>query len=497
MKLRSELSPPVNPNSGRKLIFQKMSFFCFSPIKMWLLKSFSKVVVAGPFKSEAEMAKKLGVSQQYVNRKIRAYDFVFHLDGEKVLASREPKFASGKIAVTRQEDLALHLGVSPDAVAKVLRKKSSGFIQTPKGEVKIQRLKPGEKPTFPAVRVLWNDDTEKQDFFSFAAAAKELKIDPKTIPTALKAGKDSFTRKSDGKKFTIEIPGETTRLKPKPLSEEEKAKRAEAKRRRLIKEEYRNRCLWSVPGTSIEEMESYLENVAPEALAKIRGKSHPPPEETKVEESPPKEVEKSPPQLPVPVPAPRKKVPVPAPRKKVPVPAPRKKVPVPASPPQPPRLAVSLPPTLGGRAVPVFEEEIFGLQQRMAKLLQKNCFLSQELQDSDQYRDMLENVETLERQEKLYVAMREKYIGWFLDNEVDEVDETKMVLFNPDTGEDVPVENYEDIANYFLSKEYVDFLSRVEFDTNWHHGRLKFPATTEGLQEEVWMRYIFIKDPLM
>ena len=247
---------------------------------MWLLESFFKVVVAGPFKSEAEMARKLGVSQQYVNRKIRNNDRVFHLDGEKVIASREPKFvASGtNITATCKKDLALKLGVSQDAVAKVLRKKSSGVVQTPKGEVKIQRLKPGEKPILPAVRVLWNDDTEKQDFFSFAAAAKELKIDPKTIPTALKAGRDSFTRKSDGKKFTIEIPGETTRLKPKPLSEEEKAKRAEAKRRRMIAEEYRNHCFWAVPGTPIEEMESYLERVAPEALEKTQGKkstSHP------------------------------------------------------------------------------------------------------------------------------------------------------------------------------------------------------------------------------
>ena len=92
-------------------------------------------------------------------------------------------------------------------------------------------------------------------------------------------------RKSDGKKFTIEIPGEKTRLKPKPLSEEEKAKRAEAaaeaKRRRMIAEEYRNHCFWTVPGTPIEEMESYLERVAPEALEKIGKKEPTSPEEKK------------------------------------------------------------------------------------------------------------------------------------------------------------------------------------------------------------------------
>ena len=226
---------------------------------MWFLKSLSKVVVAGPFKSEAEMAKKLGVSQQFVNRKIRKHDRLFHLDGKRVIAIQEANFVAcgTNIDATTKEDLALKLGVSPDAVAKVLRKKTSGVVQTPKGEVKIQRLKPGEKPILPAVRVLWNDDTEKQDFFSFAAAAKELKIDPKTIPTALKAGRNSFTRKSDGKKFTIEIPGETTRLKPKPLSEEEKAKRAEAKRQRMIVDEFRLHFSW-VQENSIEEMEKML-----------------------------------------------------------------------------------------------------------------------------------------------------------------------------------------------------------------------------------------------
>ena len=224
-----------------------------------MLKSFSKVVVAGPFKSEAEMAKKLGVSQQYVNRKIRKHDRVFSLDGKRVIAIQEANFVAcgTNIQATSKEDLALKLGVSQDAVAKVLRKKTSGVVKTPKGEVKIQRLKPGEKPILPAVRVLWNDDTEKQDFFSFAAAAKELKIDPKTIPTALKAGRDSFIRKSDGKKFTIEIPGETTRLKPKPPSEETKAKRVESARRRKIADEFRLHFPWAQED-SIEEMEQML-----------------------------------------------------------------------------------------------------------------------------------------------------------------------------------------------------------------------------------------------
>ena len=223
---------------------------------MWVLKSFSNVIVAGPFKSEAEMARKLGVSQQYVNRKIKKREFRFRLDGRNVIAIRQKEFVGGGKHGSDKEELAMRLGVSKEAVEKVLSKNSSGLLQTPQGKVKIQKLKPGEKPTLPAVRVLWNDDTEKQDFVSFAAAAKELKIHPKTIPSALKAGRDSFTRKSDGKKFTFEIPKENTpsRKKPKPPSEEQKAKWAEMKRRVEIAEEYRRNELW-VDDISIEEMD--------------------------------------------------------------------------------------------------------------------------------------------------------------------------------------------------------------------------------------------------
>ena len=232
--------------------------------------------------------------------------------------------------------------------------------------MKIQKLKPGEKPTLPAVRVLWDDDTEKQDFVSFAAAAKELKINPKTIPSAIKAGRDSFTRKSDGKKFTFEIPEENTpsRKKPKPLSEEEKAKRAEVKRQQAIKEKL-EREVWKfysdhvacMNPPSFKSQVEYLELFWPEQMAEIRVKLAPkekppaekepePPQQPKEDpseeeethgEDPSEEEESSSaeeeeelseepllqPPIPRPIPAPRKKVPAPRP-----IPAPRKKVPV-------------------------------------------------------------------------------------------------------------------------------------------------------------------------
>ena len=202
-------------------------FHCFSPFKMWVLESSGKVVVAGPFKSEAEMAKKLGVSQQYVNRQLKKYNFLFYLDGEKIIARREKAYIAGKQTFYTKEDMALILGVSQEVIDKVFKKKTSGVIQTPKGKVKIAKLKPGETPIplQPKVRpaiCVWDDKNEKQEFSSFAAAAKELKIDSKTIPNALKAGKDSFTRKSDGRKFTIAISEETSL--PKKVEEKEPLK---------------------------------------------------------------------------------------------------------------------------------------------------------------------------------------------------------------------------------------------------------------------------------
>ena len=168
---------------------------------MWVLKSLSKVVVAGPFKSEAEMTKKLGVSQQYVNRQLRKYNFLFCLDGKKVVAYRAPAFMAGTKTFYRKEDMGQILGVPQEVIEKVFKKKASGIIQTPKGKVKIAKLKPGETPDFtlqPKVRpkiCVWDDQNEKQEFASFAAAAKALKIDSKTIPNALKAGKD-FSREN-------------------------------------------------------------------------------------------------------------------------------------------------------------------------------------------------------------------------------------------------------------------------------------------------------------
>ena len=420
---------------------------------MWVLKSFSKNVVAGPFKSQAEMARKLGVSQQYVNRQIQKCNFLFHLDGQKVIAYREKEFVGGGKRGSDKEELAMRLGVSKEAVEKVFRKNRSGFVQTPQGKVKIQKLKPGEKPPLPAVRVLWDDDTEKQDFVSFAAAAKELKIHPKTIPSAIKAGRDSFTRKSDGKKFTFEIPEENTpsRKKPKPLSDEDKTKRAEAAKQAAIKTEvmkfYNERVSWN-SRISYKDQEKHLEKFWPGAMEGIRKK-------VSFVFQPP-----------------------------VAPPAPPPVAPPPAAPAQ------------GGRPVPVFGHlhEIFR-EKREEKQLQRN--------DARRYQKpglskLEKEVEELQFQEELYYALRVKYAGWFLDDTVGSGEETQTVLYNPQTGEDflVEEEEYELLAQFFLSRGYVDFLSENEFYQSWCHGKLQFSARKSSVpQEETWMLLNFMKDP--
>ena len=105
---------------------------------MWVLKSLSKVVVAGPFKSEAEMARKLGVSQQYVNRQLRKYNFLFHLDGKKVVAHRAPAFMAGTKKIYMKEDMGQILGVPQEAIEKVFRKKLLGLFKRRKEKLKFK-----------------------------------------------------------------------------------------------------------------------------------------------------------------------------------------------------------------------------------------------------------------------------------------------------------------------------------------------------------------------
>ena len=114
-------------------------FQFFPPLKCGVLESLSKKVVAGPFKSEAEMAKKLGVSQQYVNRQLKKYNFFFYLDGEKVIARREKAFIAGDKTFETKEHMALALGVSQEVIEKSFsRKRLPELFKRQKEKSKLQ-----------------------------------------------------------------------------------------------------------------------------------------------------------------------------------------------------------------------------------------------------------------------------------------------------------------------------------------------------------------------
>ena len=487
---------------------------------MWLLESLSHVLVAGPFKSQAEMAKKLGVSQQYVNRQIKKGQFVFTLGGKQVLARREKEFVGGGKSGSDKDELAMRLGVSRKEVEKVLTKHASGVLETPQGEVKIQKLNPGEKPSLPAVRVLWNDDTEKQDFVSFAAAAKELKLHPKTIARAIKAGRNSFTRKSDGKKFTFEIPGENTPSwqKPKPRGEEDQCKLVAKERRRVkvaeIERLYGSCQNWrSIPSTW--QQIKFLKIFRPQELAEIMNKYSSPQENKSPSEELAElkrrpailaeynrhkgwdpgfysleeldrrnkirrgELEDHPPEVKELLPLSAFEEEESADEEDEFCSVSQTAIAVAA------QSALALPSKLGGYAAPVDEDPLDLLARRKleveAQMRKYMCSLpGEEYLGMAHYQDAAKQLKELERREELYIEMRRKYPGWWLDGTVGEFEKTKTVLFNPQTGEDVPVKNYDDIANYFLSHGYVDFLSPKDCAWHWDCGRVEFPA------QKVW-----------
>ena len=187
-----------------------------------------------------------------------------------------------------------------------------------------------------------------------------------------------------------------------------------------------------------------------------------------------------------------------------PIPAPRK---IPAQPPAQPPAAhseLTLPSSLGGRAVPVLGNEVAALEETILKKM-KQRYVARCHHRPGLCEELDEEIEKLELKKEHYFNLRVEYAGWFLDDVVDGSDEEpKTVLFNFDTGENFLVEEYEDLENYFRSRGYVDFLSYDEFIRSWGHGRVKFPASKGGQErselqedapEEDWRFYTFIKDP--
>ena len=180
---------------------------------MWVLVSHGDKIIGEPAKSESAIAKRLGVSRQFLNKQLKKGKNCFVFKGTAVLVLRQMEFSAAGQEFETQNQMADALGLSRTAVARVFKTGTTGVVQTKEGkEVKISRIVgftfvPACPKPLPAIRVR-SEVGGLQEFSSIAAASRELKIDPKTIPSALRSGRDSFTRKSDGQKFTVEIPGE-------------------------------------------------------------------------------------------------------------------------------------------------------------------------------------------------------------------------------------------------------------------------------------------------
>ena len=167
--------------------------------------------IGEPAKSESAIAKRLGVSQQFLNKQLKKGKNCFVFKETAVLVLRQMEFLAAGKEFETQNQMADALGLSRSAVARVFKTGTSGVVKNKEGkEVKISRIKgstfvPACPKPIPAIRVR-SAVGGIQEFSSISAASRELKIDPKTIPSALRSGRDSFTRRSDGQKFTVEIP---------------------------------------------------------------------------------------------------------------------------------------------------------------------------------------------------------------------------------------------------------------------------------------------------
>ena len=74
---------------------------------MWVLKSRATKEVVGKFKSQAAMAKHLGLSQQFVNRKIRKEGqfAVFKLDKKEVVCQKDGEKTPPPVPAPRRKNL--------------------------------------------------------------------------------------------------------------------------------------------------------------------------------------------------------------------------------------------------------------------------------------------------------------------------------------------------------------------------------------------------------
>ena len=255
---------------------------------MWvLIDNTSKERVSGRFSSQAALARFMKISPQTLNKAVKEGRTVFPFEGRDVQVVQQVfnRFEvrdspRGKVVgrFATQADLAKSMGVSRQAVSAACARICNWDERT--------ILKDGSKiyifPVFDKSRMTnpWDEDAKpipKKEharsghitsdvsdtiYPSIAAATRDLKIDSKTISSALASGKNKFRRKKDGREFQVKVvPKPTpTALPPKkvqsPLKSESAAKKPPPEERGIDLEKNWQRILKEYPDfTPREESE--------------------------------------------------------------------------------------------------------------------------------------------------------------------------------------------------------------------------------------------------
>ena len=167
------------------------------------------------FETKTALAEFLGTSPSTLGRKLKAGQFVFRLGDKNVqVAERsESRFEvldHGKVIARakNQNDLASILGVSRQAVSKAYSESGWHPFKLRGKEIRqVFDKDPYSLPTFPAKEQGSNREKavliNQKYYSSITEAAKELKVDRKTVSSAVNKGK--FTRQRDGKEFFVEF----------------------------------------------------------------------------------------------------------------------------------------------------------------------------------------------------------------------------------------------------------------------------------------------------
>ena len=198
---------------------------------MWvLIDNTSKERVSVRFPSQAALARFMKISPQTLNKAVKEGRTIFPFEGrdvqvvEQVFARFEVRDSPRGVVLgtfATKADVAKWIGVSRQAVSAAFARLCSWdertvlkdgrkiylfqtFDKGPMTNPWAEDAKPIPKKEH-ARSVHITSDFSDNFYPSIAAATKDLKIDSKTISSALATGKNKFRRKSDGREFQVKV----------------------------------------------------------------------------------------------------------------------------------------------------------------------------------------------------------------------------------------------------------------------------------------------------